>query len=236
MMKDVSFFKRFISFFDDWFRTVSVIWILLTVGIIVVVKVFDIKLSDQLRKIPFIDQIINIELIEKFEDIDEWDEFYIQLQNNIDSFIEDSSQISGIKVRIDSENQKTFRITMNDWSQKYVSINKDWDVFLFDKNEIVFQDVFSGYYLWWGSHSRWGDSSSDWDWTTDPVEKEEVKTVEVIVEKPRICPPVVKEEEILYRIKTASEQSYIDWKNVWYDQWYARWYEDAKIAFGYWSL
>jgi len=229
-------FKKFVNFFDNGFRTVSVIGVFLTVGVIVIVKVFDIKLSDQLRKIPFMDQLINIELVEKFENIDPEDEFYIQLQNNIGAFVEDSSQIAGIKVRVDSEQQKTFRITMKDWEQKYVSINKDGDIFLFDKNEITFQNVFSGNYIGWESRSRWDTSSSDWDWTTDSIAKEEVKTVEVIVEKPKICPPVVKEEEILYRIKTASEQSYVEWKSVWYDQWYTKWYEDAKIAFGYGAL
>ena len=92
-------FKKIINFFDSATKIVSLIGIVTTGIMILAIKVFDIKVSDFLEKIPFIHSIVNMDLIEAFESVDEDVIFYVELQNNIKDFMNDSENIENITVK-----------------------------------------------------------------------------------------------------------------------------------------
>ena len=115
---------------------------------IIMIFVFDIKVSAYLAKLPLISSIIDTDLLKQFEDVNDNDEYYKQIKNEIwidkinfwaDKVENGSSSmtktyptndqgISDIKVKKISENERMFRITLNDWEEQLIPVNKltDW--------------------------------------------------------------------------------------------------------------
>lgn len=110
--------------FDSVTQVISLVGVLVTGVLILVVVIFEVQLSTYLKKIPFIDYVIDVSLIEEFEDVDEEDVFYVQLKGQLDMLVDDLDEIVDIKVRTDSSYQKTFRLLMADGTYRFVVVSK----------------------------------------------------------------------------------------------------------------
>jgi len=104
-----------------WAVTTAITWIL-----IIGTFMFDIKFSKIINEIPLLWSIINTEILEEFENINEKDEYYSNLSWSIlnnETQIK-WTQVSNIKVKTISENQKIFQIQTNE-RKIYMTIKKE---------------------------------------------------------------------------------------------------------------
>ena len=140
-----------------------ILWVSITIILILLIFVFDIKVSGYIKKIPLLSSVINTDILEKFEQVNENDAFYKQIKKelkinkstaqdstndevkwilqdfnifgkNESNTINSSKNVSSFKnglnvidivVRNINSNEKIFRITLENWEQKFINVLKD---------------------------------------------------------------------------------------------------------------
>jgi len=103
-----------------------IVWVLVTSILVILISIFDIQISGIIKNIPLLNSIINTEVLETFENVNENDEFYKKLSAKMSlrnsKFIKD---IKEIKVKKISNNERIFKIQLNDLSEKLINVKKD---------------------------------------------------------------------------------------------------------------
>lgn len=132
-----------------------VIWTSLTVMLMFMIFVFDIKVSNFVSKIPLISSILDIDLLKSFEEVNINDEYFQELSQNfwvnMGNVVNNSWQIEDnqvifkylndnvekvvtprlwefeIKVKNVSDTEKIFRLKKDNWEVEYITIKKSED-------------------------------------------------------------------------------------------------------------
>ncbi len=231
-------FKKWISWVLQWLGVAG--WVL-TVLIIIVNSIFNLQLSTYLRNIPFIEQFINIELIEEFEAIQEDDVFYQELKVNMDQILANTWDIAGITVREDAVNQKTFKIKLKDGSEEMVIVTnndenyeikkqvslddiKDKSITVYHRTGskrilvpvkqkgIAYEKVYIRISTW--TVARW----SIW-WTTAWTTKRDTEIKEKVEKE------IEETAEYQQGYEKWKEEWYRIWRDIEYKKWYKEWHE-----------
>ncbi len=116
----------------------GIISVVLTWWVILVNYMFGLHLSQYLEKIPLIGQLVNIDLIEEFEDIQDGDLFYEELKSQLASLDIAPWNIKSVKVRRDNDGQETFRVTTVDGKEQEIIVKKEADSYITLKPLYIF--------------------------------------------------------------------------------------------------
>ncbi|EKE26110.1 MAG: hypothetical protein ACD_4C00435G0002 [uncultured bacterium (gcode 4)] len=134
-----------------------IVWIGITLVLILAIFVFDVKVSEYIKKIPLLTSIVNTDILEAFEKVNDNDEFYKEIKKELKindlsdkrwtseiqgiSFGENNDSmnpskiisrklwlnIEDIKVKNISPNEKLFRMTFQNWEQRFIKVLKGED-------------------------------------------------------------------------------------------------------------
>lgn len=118
--------NKFKNIFETFGKIKLTIWVIITSILVLVISIFDIQISGFIKNIPLLNSIINVDILETFENINENDEFYKKLSAKMS--IRNSNllkNIKEIKVKNINQNEKIFRIRLNDLSEKLITVKKD---------------------------------------------------------------------------------------------------------------
>jgi hypothetical protein len=98
----------------------------------IMIFAFDIKVTAYLDKLPLVSSIVDIDLLKQFENVNENDDYYKQMKQQLVGANTwrtlDSMDIKEIKVRTVSTNEKMFRVILKNWDEQYIPVKKsaDW--------------------------------------------------------------------------------------------------------------
>lgn len=111
------------------------IWFSLTWVCLILIFVFDIKVSSYIEKLPILSSVIDTDTLEQFEDINESDDFYqsiLQELSSSNSWTTNWSWTSSMskvftdaKVKKVSPNENIFRVKLLDWTEQLITVKKD---------------------------------------------------------------------------------------------------------------
>ncbi len=142
--------NKFKHFWEIFLKMKVAVWVWLTVLCVIIIFAFDIKISKFISKIPLLSSVIDTSILETFEEVNKNDEFYKSMKTVIDnprvnlnqkenikfgespSILLEQQDIStvwqtirDIKVKNVSTNEKIFKIDLENWKQKFVTVIKD---------------------------------------------------------------------------------------------------------------
>lgn len=223
----------------------GIISVVFTGWIILVNYMFGLHLSQYLRQIPFIGQLVNIELIEEFEDIQDGDPFYEELKSQLALLNLTEEDISSIQVRKDSGLQETFKIITKDWEEQNIIVKKNtkdkawgegwsegwsedinwtWDTYQILKqvNEVYYRDNHGVLHVEDGKRDVFVEVKEkkiyvEIPYTGDIPECTGAKVVSEIsaAENCEVC----KVCEVCPTSEPQVSDRYDEWYGVWYDKW-----------------